>query len=69
LDQQPPLRRLPKLGERQLPAGPGLPPPSQPFFDGLEPDLPATGAPEEQSEDTLMISDPLAGLNGKPRRR
>lgn len=38
-----PLRRLPTLypGERQLAAGPGEPPPSQPAFDGMEPDLPA----------------------------
>lgn len=38
-----PLRRLPAMfsGERQLPSGDGLPPPSQPFLDGLEPDLPA----------------------------
>jgi hypothetical protein len=44
LDGQPPLRRLPSLypGERQLPTGPGMPPPSQPSFLGLEPDLPAT---------------------------
>jgi hypothetical protein len=69
LGQQEPLKRLPRTGEAQLPAGPGLPPPSQPFFNGLEPDLPATGAPEEQSEATLMISDPLAGLKGTPRRR
>ncbi|MHB1954746.1 MAG: hypothetical protein ACYCOU_13455 [Sulfobacillus sp.] len=36
------LRRIPTLfpGERQLPAGDGEPPPSQPSFDGLEPDLP-----------------------------
>lgn len=27
-------------GEQQLPVGPGLPPPSQPHLDGLEPDLP-----------------------------
>jgi hypothetical protein len=50
-DEQPPdqpistqaLRRLPSLfaGERQLPTGDGLPPPSQPTFDGFEPDLPA----------------------------
>ncbi len=40
----PPLRRVPvlrHLGERQLPTGPGEDPPSQPSFDGLEPDLPA----------------------------
>lgn len=36
------LRRIPALfpGERQLPAGDGEPPPSQPSLDGLEPDLP-----------------------------
>ena len=38
-----PLRRVPILfpGERQLPSGDGEPPPSQPSFDGLEPDLPS----------------------------
>lgn len=43
LDQQEPLRPLPSLypGERQLPAGDGLPPPSQPSLPGMEPDLPA----------------------------
>ena len=43
LDQREPLRTLPTLypGERQLPAGDGLPPPSQPSFPGMEPDLPA----------------------------
>jgi Firmicute plasmid replication protein (RepL) len=44
LDAQPALVRLPSLypGERQLPAGDGLPPPSQPVFAGFEVDLPAT---------------------------
>lgn len=44
LDTLESLRRVPSLfgGERQLPAGDGLPPVSQPFFDGMEPDLPAT---------------------------
>lgn len=39
----PPLEGVPIMypGERQLPAGDGLPPPSQPSFPGLEPDLPA----------------------------
>jgi len=43
LGHQEPLRKLPSLyrGEKQLPSGDGLPPPSQPFFDGMEPDLPA----------------------------
>jgi DNA-binding transcriptional MocR family regulator len=49
LDQQPPLRPLPALypGERQLPAGDGLPPPSQPSFPGLEPDLPTRPDPRQ----------------------
>ena len=42
LGKQEPLRRLPRIGEGQIPSGPGLPPPSQPFLDGMEPDLPAT---------------------------
>ena len=56
LGRQEPLRRLPGLfrDEQQLPSGDGLPPPSQPFFDGLEPDLPATG---------LTPSDWWAGLS------
>lgn len=51
LDSQPKLRRLPSLyrQENQLPSGDGLPPPSQPFLDGLEPPLPTT--PRATSED------------------
>jgi hypothetical protein len=43
LGAQPALHYLPDLfpGERQLPSGPGLPPPSEPSFPGMEPDLPA----------------------------
>jgi hypothetical protein len=50
LDHQEPLRRVPSLltGERQLPSGEGLPPQSQPFFDGLEPDMPATRQREDE---------------------
>lgn len=45
LNRLPSLHRLPALfdGEVQLPSGMGLPPVSQPFFEGLEPDLPSTG--------------------------
>lgn len=48
LDSQEPLRRVPSLfaGEQQLPSGEGLPPISQPFFNGMEPDLPAKGQQE-----------------------
>jgi DNA-binding transcriptional MocR family regulator len=40
---QPPLEAVPLMlpGERQLPTGDGLPPPSEPTLPGLEPDLPA----------------------------
>lgn len=41
---QEPLRKVPSLlhGERQLPSGDGLPPPSEPSLPGMEPDLPTT---------------------------
>ena len=44
IGHQEPLRKLPSLynDERQLPTGDGMPPPSEPDFPGMEPDLPAT---------------------------
>ena len=44
IGHQKPLRRIPSIGhgEQQLPIGPGLPPPSEPPFPGMEHDLPAT---------------------------
>jgi hypothetical protein len=53
LGMQRPLRQVPNLfrGERQLPSGAGLPPPSQPFFDGMEPDLPAVCNASEDAQD------------------
>lgn len=60
LGQQAPLHHLPTMlpGERQLPSGEGLPPPSQPSLPSLEPDLPAR-----------IIVDPaaLAAWSGRPR--
>src|SRR3546814_3336582 len=52
---QPALHRLPNLfpGERQLPSGPGLPPPSEPSFPGMEPDLPAIEQPDELATSAL----------------
>ena len=52
LGAQEPLRELPSLfpGERQLPTGDGLPPPSEPDLPGMEPDLPARGAKSQESE-------------------
>jgi hypothetical protein len=49
LDDRPALRQVPVLlrGERQLPSGAGANPPSQPAFDGLEPDLPALRGEEQ----------------------
>lgn len=43
-----PLHRLPHSGETQIPAGSGLPPPSQPFLGGMEPALPATRQDETE---------------------
>jgi len=42
IDEQKPLRKLARIGEFQMPIGDGLPPPSQPFLDGFEPEIPAT---------------------------
>ena len=70
LDQTP-LRKLAVLmpGERQLPAGPGEPPPSQPTFDGMEPDLPALSAdpPREVSSDQADRETLEAQSQTRPR--
>lgn len=52
LGEQEPLRRLPSLfrDEKQLPSGEGLAPPSQPLFDGMEPDLPAVSETTRQRD-------------------
>lgn len=52
LQDQEPLRKIPSLfrGEQQLPHGAGLPPPSQPFFDGLEPNLPSKKIARDENE-------------------
>ena len=49
----PKLRRIPVLfaGERQLPGGPGEPPPSQPSLDGMLPDLPAVTLDDQSGDD------------------
>lgn len=63
-----PLRRLPRMydDERQLPAGDGLPPPSEPALPGMEPDLPALHEAERGGE-PRAIGDLLAShsLTGK----
>ena len=50
IGNQEPLRKLPSLynDERQLPTGDGMPPPSEPVFPGMEPDLPATKLRNEE---------------------
>lgn len=60
IDDQAPLRRTPTLypGEQQLPTGDGLPPPSEPEFPGMEPDLPSRRHDPETGE----IRDPQADL-------
>ncbi len=52
LDELPPLRKFPRVypDEKQLPSGPGLPPPSEPALPGLEADLPATAQPKRHGE-------------------
>src|SRR3546814_5831955 len=64
LGAQPALHRLPNLfpGERQLPSGPGLPPPSEPSLQGMEPDLPATQQPEPDPAMQEELSQLVTGL-------
>lgn len=56
----PQLRRIPTLfaGERQLPTGEGLEPPSQPTLGGLEPDLPSLQAELEARGQQRLSLDP-----------
>jgi hypothetical protein len=51
LGKQEPLRRLPQIGEFQIPHGSGLPPPSQPFLNGMEAELPASGSSIDPDSD------------------
>ena len=50
LSNQATLRRIPAMfpGEKQLPSGDGLSPPSSPALPGMEPDLPATQITREE---------------------
>jgi len=60
LGHQEPLRRLPSLyrDERQLPSGDGLPPPSEPAFPGMEPDLPSKSAGGQEPLETEQSVTP-----------
>jgi DNA-binding transcriptional MocR family regulator len=68
LGNQDPLMKLPRMfpGEQQLPAGPGLPPPSEPALPGLEVDLPAISEPQRRGEPT-SIGSLLEGLGAVAR--
>ena len=57
LGQQAALRKLPKIGEFQFPAGDGLPPPSQKFLDGMEPNLPEAGQIKLETNEKLVKGD------------
>lgn len=52
IDLTTPPRQLPSMyhGERQLPTGDGLPPPSEPPLPGMEPDLPARHISHQEQE-------------------
>ena len=66
LGEQFPLRPIPTLfaGERQLPSGDGLPPPSEPSLPGMEPDLPSVVEPNnhsiEEAQDVGSITTAFA---------
>jgi hypothetical protein len=64
LANQEPLRQVPDLfpGERQLPSGPGMEPPSQPSFSGFEPDLPAIVHDRSGVEEAQPIGQIVRGF-------
>lgn len=68
LDSLEPLRRLPTLyvGERQLPTGDGLPPPSQPSLAGLEPDLPARRRYDPETGELIQGQLDIEDFTGNP---
>ena len=66
-----PMHELPAIyrGERQLPAGDGLPPPSEPSLPGMEPDLPASREaadhqPMDEAQSIGSITGTLLGRLG-----
>lgn len=69
LGAQQPLRQVPRLfpGERQLPAGGGEPPPSEPSLPGMEPDLPALheSADRQPMDEAVSLSTLVSGLTSK----
>jgi hypothetical protein len=74
LGAQPPLERIPAMypGERQLPTGDGLRPPTQPPLAGLEPDLPARQLDIEDAISDAPLPPELAleeQLDSAPRPR
>lgn len=62
LGKQEPLRRLPQIGELQIPHGEGLPPPSQPFLDSLEPELPVSTPPTTDERMVRVVKQKLFSL-------
>lgn len=58
LDQPQTLRQFPRVqrGEKQLPSGPGEPPPSEPALPGMDRDLPSL---KERDEEARPIGDLL----------
>lgn len=63
IDQSRPLEAMPRIrmGERQLPTGQGLPPPSEPALPGMEVDLPATKF-DKETDDAAPIGDVVQSL-------
>lgn len=64
LGDQAPLKKLPRMqrGERQLPAGPGMPPPSQPSLPTLDPDTPAIREDRSGAEEARSVGHIAKGL-------
>lgn len=62
LGRQEQLRKLPRVGEQQIPAGEGLPPPSEPALPGLETVLPSIDN-RQTGEDARTIGNIMQRFN------
>ncbi len=62
IDRHGPLRRLPRIGEEQMPTGEGLPPPSEPALPGMDTALPATGSYDPETGEIYETNDLIQRL-------
>lgn len=69
IGKQSPLRRLPMIGENQLPSGPGLPPPRNPSWRILNPRFPRRSRPPRRTSPPRSPRQSAGGTACRRRRQ